>query len=160
MGSLLGLVVAFGEERGWRGFLQGQLVRLGKKRGVLIVGMIWGAWHYPIIWMGYNYPGYPIAGTAMMTLLTVLLAFVFGYALLKTGSIWIVAFMHAVFDQTVAYIGAFVNKPDSPIFSFGIGLYCLAILAVIVLLLLRDPIWRNGSATGDTGNPAVAPPGT
>ncbi|MCL4395109.1 MAG: CPBP family intramembrane metalloprotease [Chloroflexi bacterium] len=51
-GSLIGLVIAFGEEYGWRAFLQGQLTRLGKKRGVLIVGLIWGAWHYLIIWMG------------------------------------------------------------------------------------------------------------
>lgn len=146
LGSLIGLPVAFGEEYGWRGFLQGHLVRLGKKRGVLIVGLIWGAWHYPMIWMGFNYPGYPVAGTLMMTLFTVLLAYVFGYALLKTGSIWLVAFMHAIVDQTTAYIVTMVEKPDNPLLSFGIGLYGLAMLAVIVLLLLRDPIWKDAPA--------------
>ncbi len=155
-GSLLGLVVAFGEEYGWRGFLQGQLIRLGKKRGVLILGLIWGAWHYPIIWMGYDYPGYPVAGTLMMTVLCVLLAYVLGYAMLKTGSIWLAAFMHAVVDQSGAYFAAVVNTPTNPLFSFGIGLPGLAMLAIVVLLLLRDPVWKDSTVDTLLPKPAVA----
>lgn len=157
-GSLVGLVLGFGEEYGWRGFLQGQLIRLGRRRGVFLVGLIWGAWHWPIIWMGYNYPGYPVAGTAMMTLLTVLLAFVFGYAMLKTGSIWLVAFMHALFDQTGNYIAFAIDKPTSPIFSFGIGIYGLAMLALVVLFLLRDPVWNEPVPAQAVIPPAAAPP--
>jgi uncharacterized protein len=142
-GSLLGLLVAFGEEYGWRGFLQEQLTRLGKKRGVLLVGLIWGAWHYPIIWMGHNYPGHPIEGTFMMTIFCVLLAFVIGHAMLKTGSIWLAAFMHAIIDQTGNYFAGMIYAPADPIFSFGIGLYGMATLAVIVFFLLRDPVWND-----------------
>lgn len=145
-GSLLGLVVAFGEEYGWRGFLQGQLVRLGKKRGILILGLIWGAWHYPAIWMGHNYPGHPIAGTIAMTIYCVLLAFVLGYVVLKTGSIWLAAFLHAVNNQTNSFFTVLIYKPADPITSFGLGLYGLAVLAVIVLFLLRDPIWKDTPA--------------
>ena len=93
-GPLLGLVVSFGEEYGWRGYLQSQLIRLGKKRGVLLLGLIWGAWHWPIIWMGHNYPGRPVEGTILMTIFMVLLAFVIGHAVLKTGSVWL-AGLHA-----------------------------------------------------------------
>jgi len=148
VGSLLGLVVTFGEEQGWRGFLQGQLIRLGRKRGVLLLGLIWGAWHYPIIWMGYNYPGRPIIGTFVMTLFTVLFAYVLGYAVLKTGSVLLAAFMHAIFNQSAAFFLSLAYKPNDMLFSFGIGLYGLAIFAVIVLLLLRDRVWKN--APGDT----------
>jgi len=143
VGSLMGLVIAFGEEYGWRGFLQSQLIRLGKKRGVLILGLIWGAWHYPVIWMGHNYPGRPIAGTIMMTIFCVLLAYVLGHAMLKTGSIWLVAFMHAILDQTANYFGGMIYVANDQIFSFGIGLYGLATLAVIVFFLLRDPVWKD-----------------
>jgi uncharacterized protein len=145
-GSLMGLVIAFGEEYGWRGFLQGQLTRLGKKRGVLLVGLIWGAWHYPVIWMGHNYPGHPIAGTFMMTIFCVLLAFVIGHAMLKTGSIWLAAFMHAIIDQTANYFAGMIYAPSDPIFSFGVGLYGMATLAVIVFFLLRDPVWKDTPA--------------
>ena len=142
-GSLLGLVVAFGEEYGWRGFLQGQLIRLGKKRGVLLVGLIWGAWHYPVIWMGHNYPGHPVEGTILMTIFCVLMSFVIGHAMLKTGSIWLAAFMHAIINQTTSYFNGFIYAPTDPIFSFGVGLYGLATLAIVVFFLLRDPVWKD-----------------
>jgi len=67
IGAFLGIIMGFGEEYGWRSYLQGQLIKLGKKRGVLLVGLIWGAWHYPVIWMGHNYPGQPLWGTLLMT---------------------------------------------------------------------------------------------
>ncbi len=36
----------FGEEYGWRGFLQSRLQnKFGKRIGVLLVGVIWGLWH-------------------------------------------------------------------------------------------------------------------
>ena len=61
-------IVAFGEEYGWRGYLQSELFKLGRVRGVLLLGVIWGAWHWPLILMGYNYPGYPLLGVVLMTL--------------------------------------------------------------------------------------------
>lgn len=145
-GSFVGLVIAFGEEYGWRGFLQSQLIRLGKKRGVLILGLIWGAWHYPVIWMGHNYPGQPVWGTLMMTIFCVLLAYILGHAMLKTGSIWLVAFMHAIIDQTANFFGGVIYAPTNQIFSFGIGIYGMAMLAIIVFFLLRDPVWKDAPA--------------
>jgi uncharacterized protein len=155
-GSLLGLVIAFGEEYGWRGFLQPQLIRLGKKRGVLLVGLIWGAWHYPIIWMGHNYPGHPIAGTFLMTIFCVLLAYVIGYAVLKTGSVWLAAFMHALIDQTANYFAGIIYTPSDPIFCFGIGIYGLATLAVVVFFLLRDPVWKDTPVLQEPSETAAA----
>lgn len=143
VGSLMGLVISFGEEYGWRGFLQDQLIRLGKKRGVLILGLIWAAWHYPVIWMGHNYPGQPVLGTLMMTVFCVLLAYVIGHAVLKTGSIWLAAFMHAIIDQTANFFAGVVYMPNNQILSFGIGLYGMATLAIVVFFLLRDPVWKD-----------------
>jgi membrane protease YdiL (CAAX protease family) len=155
VGSLLGLVVAFGEEYGWRGFLQGQFVRLGKRRGVLLLGLIWGAWHYPVIWMGHNYPGRPAEGTLLMTIFCVLLAFVIGHAVLKTGSIWLAAFIHAIIDQTNNFFSSFIYTPSDPILSFGIGLYGMATLAIIVFFLLRDPIWKDTSVQTELTQPEL-----
>jgi uncharacterized protein len=146
-GPFIGLVVSFGEEYGWRGFLQGQLIRLGKKRGVLLLGLIWGAWHWPIIWMGHNYPGRPIEGTILMTIFMVLLAFVLGHAVLKTGSVWLAAFMHGILDQSASYFAGFIYAPADPIFCFGAGFYGMATLAVVVFFLLRDPVWKDTPAS-------------
>ncbi len=143
VGSLIGLPLGFGEEYGWRGYLQSELVKIGKKRGILILGLIWSAWHYPVILMGHNYPGYPLEGVVLMTGYTTLLAFVLGYVVLKTGSVWLAAFLHALNNQTYAFFASVVYAPSNPIFSFGPGLFGILTLALVVLLILRDPIWKD-----------------
>ncbi len=156
VGSLLGLIVSFGEEYGWRGYLQSQLIRLGKKRGVLLLGLIWGAWHWPVIWMGHNYPGHPVEGTILMTIFMVLLAFVIGHAVLKTGSVWLAAFMHGILDQTASFFAGFIYAPADPIYSFGAGFYGMATLAIVVFFLLRDPVWKDLPAQTPLTETAVA----
>jgi membrane protease YdiL (CAAX protease family) len=143
IGPFLGLLFGFGEEYGWRGYLQSELIKLGKVRGVLLLGLIWGIWHYPAIWLGHNYPGQPVWGTVIMTGYTILLGFVLSHVMLKTGSIWLVAFLHALNNQVLAYIAIAFYQVDQPHFAFGIGLLGLVSMLPIVLLLLRDPIWRD-----------------
>lgn len=96
LGPFLGLLVTLGEEYGWRGYLQPALYGLGRARGVALVGVIWGIWHWPVIWMGYNYPGHPYLGSLLMVLFSVGLAFLLGYAVLKARGVWIAAFLHAL----------------------------------------------------------------
>lgn len=145
LGPLLGLIMGFGEEYGWRSYLQGELIKLGKMRGVLVLGVIWGVWHYPVIWMGHNYPGYPVWGSVVMTGYTILLGFVLGYAMLKTGSIWLVAFLHAINNQVVSFFLIAFYQPQNPLLSFGIGIYGLLTMLPVVVLLLRDKVWRSES---------------
>jgi membrane protease YdiL (CAAX protease family) len=147
VGPLLGVIMGFGEEYGWRSFLQGELIKLGRVRGVLLLGVIWGVWHYPVIWMGHNYPGYPGWGSVVMTGYTILLGFVLGYVMLKTGSIWLVAFLHAINNQALAFFTVAFYQVENPLFSFGIGVYGLLTMLPIVALLLRDRVWYADSAT-------------
>lgn len=143
LGPFLGLLLGFGEEYGWRGYLQGELIKLGKVRGVLLLGLIWGAWHYPVIWMGYNYPGQPVLGTFLMTAYTILLGFVLSHIMLKTGAIWLVAFLHALNNQVLAYLAVSFYQVDEPHYAFGIGLFGLLTMLPIMYLLLRDAVWRD-----------------
>jgi membrane protease YdiL (CAAX protease family) len=137
------LLLGFGEEYGWRGYLQSELVRMGRVKGILLLGVIWGLWHAPVIAMGHNYPGYPVAGVFLMIGYTVALGFVLSYAVLKSGSVLLAAFLHALNNQVVGFLSIMVYRPTDPVFSFGVGLYGIAVSAVIVLLILRDPIWRR-----------------
>jgi membrane protease YdiL (CAAX protease family) len=167
LGPILGLPIAFGEEYGWRGYLQGELVKMGKVKGVLLLGVIWGLWHAPIIAMGHNYPGRPVEGIIMMTLYTIALGFVFGYAVLKSGSVWLAAYLHALNNQLVAFLVAMVYRPNDMFLSFGIGIYGIVVWAVVVaaILLLDRKEWTsppppvlNIEATGgETAEPTQPP---
>lgn len=143
LGPFLGLLITFGEEYGWRGFLQPALTRIGRKRGVLLVGIIWGIWHWPIIWMGHNYPGHPYLGSLLMLLFSTGLAFILGYAVLKSKGVWIAAFLHALVNQSFAFFMGFVIVPNDNSYSFGVGIPGLITLAIVVFLILLDPVWKQ-----------------
>jgi len=142
VGPLLGLIISFGEEYGWRGYLQTELIRLGRVRGIFLLGVIWGIWHWPVIWMGYNFPGQPVLGSVAMVVLCIILAFFLGYAVLKSNGVWTAAYLHALSNQSLSFFMLMLYMPSNILFSFGIGLPGLALGAIIVLLILRDPIWK------------------
>ena len=142
VGPLLGLIISFGEEYGWRGFLQTELIKLGRIRGVFLLGVIWGIWHWPVIWMGYNYPGQPLLGSLFMVVYCIILAYFLAYAVFKSKGVWTAAYLHALNNQTLSFFMLAVVTPTSMIYSFGLGLPALALGTIVVLLLLRDPIWK------------------
>jgi membrane protease YdiL (CAAX protease family) len=142
VGPLLGLIISFGEEYGWRGYLQTELIRLGRVRGVLLLGVIWGIWHWPMIWMGYNYPGQPIIGSLAMVAVCIILSFFLAHAVFKSNGVWTAAYLHAINNQSLSYFIMVMVMPASMLFSFGIGIPSLVLGAIIVLLLLRDPVWK------------------
>jgi membrane protease YdiL (CAAX protease family) len=143
IGPFLGLIIAFGEEYGWRGYLQPALLPLGKVKGVLLLGVIWGIWHWPVIWMGYNYPNHPILGSLLMVLFTIVLAFVLAYAVFKGKGIWIAAFLHALNNQAASFFQIAVYAVKDPVWAFGMGIFGFLCGALIILLILRDPIWKD-----------------
>jgi membrane protease YdiL (CAAX protease family) len=145
LGPFLGLLVTFGEEYGWRGYLQSTLTGLGRVRGVTLVGLIWGVWHWPVIWMGYNYPGHPYLGSLLMVLFSIGLAFILGYAVLKAKGVWIAAFLHALVNQSFSFFMGFVYAPADTAYSFGIGIPGLIVIALLVVLILRDPVWKQNA---------------
>ena len=145
---LAGLAATFGEEYAWRGFLQAELLKLGRRRGVLLIGLIWGFWHFPVILSGvHTYP--PTAlGLLLALVFFALWGFVQSYAALRTGSVWVAAFLHGLVNSVYAFALTYLVRPADPVFSFGLGVYGLLCLGLVAALVLRDPAWRASQQRG------------
>jgi len=84
----------FGEEYGWRYFLQPVLQnKFGKRRGVLLLGVIWGLWHFPINLFYYS-PETSFYSVVTQLIVCICYAVFFGYVYLKTENIWAVSMIH------------------------------------------------------------------
>ncbi len=107
---LINMLAALGEEVGWRGFLYPQLkTKCGRRKGWLLGGAIWGAWHWPLIWLiGYEYgaaagntagyAGFPVTGMLLFCVITAGLGILHDWLYEKSGSIWLPALFHGTFN--------------------------------------------------------------
>lgn len=100
-GITINAVAGFGEELGWRGFLQKELGYLGFWKSSILIGLIWGIWHAPIILQGHNYPEHPQVGVLMMIIFTLLLSPIFSYVRLKAKSVIAAAIIHGSLNATI-----------------------------------------------------------
>ena len=97
---LINMILAVGEEAGWRGFLYPQLkAKFGKRQGWLIGGIIWGIWHWPVIWLigyeyGTDYAGFPIVGMLIFCIFTTVVGILCDWLYEKTDCIWIPSIFH------------------------------------------------------------------
>jgi membrane protease YdiL (CAAX protease family) len=99
-GATINALAGLGEEVGWRGFLQFELRSMGFWRSSLAIGFVWGAWHAPLVLQGHNYPQHPVVGTGLMIVWCTLLAPLFSYVRLRSGSVIAAAIMHGTLNST------------------------------------------------------------
>lgn len=139
LAALFNSLFALGEELGWRGYLLAQFAPLGLVRASLVIGVVWGVWHAPAIFMGYNYPGQPYLGVLLMVWFAVGWSVVLTWLRQVTGSVFAAAFGHGLINATATLpllllldAGSLVRAP------LGItGLVPLSLLALLAFVLLR-----------------------
>ena len=137
-GISINAIFAFGEEIGWRGYLMKLLKGRKFLLAVLLIGVIWGFWHAPLILNGHNYPQHPVAGVFMMVLFCLLLTPMLMYFRIKGGSVIVPAIMHGTFNAVVG-ITNLVVTPYNDLLYGGPGLAGMIVLLLVnVGLFLYD----------------------
>jgi len=140
---LLNAIPTFGEEFGWRGYLQPKLMPLGGRKAILLTGVIWGVWHWPVILMGYNYGtdyfGAPFLGPLAMVWFTLTLSAIFGWLTIKAQSVWPAVIAHGAINGIAAISVIFVRgNPDPLLGPTPLGLIGgagLTVAAAVIFLL-------------------------
>ena len=100
---LIGCVWAAGEEIGWRGFLVAELMKFNSfSRTALISGVIWSAWHVPlIIWSKYNSGTPTWYAVSCFATMVMSISFVFAWIRIKSGSVWPAVLLHACHNAII-----------------------------------------------------------
>ncbi len=139
-------IATFGEEFGWRAYLLPKLMPLGWKKAMLLMGLIWGVWHWPIIFMGgeygFSYPGYPWLGPLLFIWTTFCTGTFLAWVTLRSGSVWPAVIGHSAIDG-IAPVGALAEAGSTnpllgPLPTGIIGSLGFAIVALS--LFFSNPI--------------------
>jgi membrane protease YdiL (CAAX protease family) len=136
--ALIATPLLWGEEFGWRSYLQ---IRLFAERPLLAAaatGLIWGAWHYPLNLRGYNYPGQPILGLVLFPVGTLLLSIIFGWLRLRTGSIWAPSLAHAATNAVGGSLTLllFLDSGADPVWYSYLGVLGWLPLGVVCAIIV------------------------
>jgi membrane protease YdiL (CAAX protease family) len=152
--SLLGSIITIGEEFGWRGYAQEKLIRkFGLNRGLILLGVIWGYWHLPIILMGYNFPDHPVLGALLlMPIFTIFMGIYLGWLYLRSKSIWMSALAHATVNLCASLLlTEMIMRRDGLVLqlSWIAGWGFVAALCLISLNRKKPMLWQASHAAAD-----------
>lgn len=144
---LINMFPAVGEEAGWRGFLYPKLKELfGRKKGILLGGVIWGAWHWPLIWLigyeyGTDYPGFPVVGMLIFCVFTISAGILHDVLYEKSRCIWIPALFHGALNAAATLPLAVCRTDTGPARLLGPvpnGLIAGLPMIICALIILRQ----------------------
>jgi len=140
----LTLLLNFGEEFGWRAYLLPKTMSLGSRKAVLLVGVIWGVWHWPSIWMGsdygFGYWGAPILGPLLFVVTTCFESAFYAWVTMRSGSVWPAALLHGAANISNRLVWVFFKGALNPLLGPGVqGIIGSLGYAVLALLILVSP---------------------
>jgi membrane protease YdiL (CAAX protease family) len=142
----------FGEEYGWRYFLQPVLQhRFGKRKGVLLLGVIWGLWHFPINLFYYS-PETSLYSVICQLIVCICFSVFFGYVYLKTENIWAVAMIHYL-NNNLGFV-LFGAMPNNRVISLKDVIIVLIVFGIIYLPFLATKEYQKETrlSEGDRAN--------
>lgn len=136
-GAIFNVVVTFGEEAGWRGWLLPALRPLGVWPALVLTGTIWGLWHAPVILLGHNFNEPNVWGLLLMTVGSIGWGIVFGWLRLRSGSLWPAVLGHGALNASGGLV-LIVGMADAPVNLALVNPFGVAgwiVLAVVVSIL-------------------------
>ncbi len=144
---LLNGLFGLGEEVGWRGVMYPMLKdKLGRVKGMILGGIIWGAWHWPaMVLAGYEYGleywGAPFLGMAMFCLFATVGGIILDVLYEKTKCIWVPSVGHGAINATLGVPVLMLNAEFADQLTIGpvpngiIAMIPYIITAILLLVL-------------------------
>ncbi len=131
------LIVAVGEEVGWRGWMLPKLLQqYNPLQSSIILGLVWGGWHFPLFFNGfYSHSPESIIG---YLLIGPVYAILYTWFYIRTGgNLLLVIVLHTMMNSTDLILA------PSPSVAF--------ILLLVIGLIITDKMWCIRSSNSSSG---------
>ena len=135
--GLYGLIGAAGEEIGWRGYMLLRLIDGRVPYAIVLSGLIWGAWHLPLI-LGGVYADGPnaLASGGVFMLGAASLGYIIARVRLATGSIWPPIALHAFWNSIIQGVFDHVTSGSQATLWVGeSGVLVIALVALFAVII-------------------------
>ena len=137
---------ALGEELGWRGFMYPVMERvMGRKKALLLGGLIWAIWHMPIMIAGLYQANTQLwYGLVMFTVQIVLMSVIMSWLRMKTNSVIPALFIHAshnLFDQML--FQPMSTERYVPYLAGEQGILTILIILIITVMVFMKGFWKE-----------------
>ena len=145
LGVLIGvnsLILALGEEIGWRGFLVPQLAKITTFIWVAVIsGAIWSLWHFPLMIMGTYLAETPLWWSLPIFFLGgLLLSVVYAWLTIKSGSLWPAVFYHGIDNSILIRFSPLAGGDLSTYYVGEAGIITLMVLFIFAFIFWK---YRN-----------------
>ena len=132
---LPGLLTGFGEEFGHRGFMFPLLYKINPRVGFLLGGLIWYAWHLPLILVIPQSTQEPLWQNLLnFFILAIGSVFTFtylAYVYVKSRSVWVTSLAHIAMNNSAASFSYFAVIQNQILANIGLTLTMVVVLAVL-----------------------------
>jgi membrane protease YdiL (CAAX protease family) len=153
------------EEIGMRGYLQPRLMSLGRRRALLLVGLVWATWHMPLIFLTPLLPvGNKLISLPLFYGAAVAGSFFYGYLRIYTGSVWPSTIAHGVHNHAWGIMGVFTATSYPVIVNKYLGgdYGILIVVGGVIAAIWAGHRLKSGMDQAQSGTAASAatPPAT
>lgn len=174
---ILNGLFSIGEEFGWRAYLLPKLMEYftggepapgsslyaaAARKASLLIGVIWGVWHWPLISMGLTIDPTMTLSRALATLglyvpSTCAMSVLLCWVTLRSGSVWPASIGHGFINGTSGIPGMALKGTANPLLGPGLGgaLGTLGYFALALVLLIHSRAFASREARSEMA-PAAA----
>jgi uncharacterized protein len=145
-GIAAGLLVGLFEELGWTGFAIPQMrLRYGVLTTGLVVGVLWGAWHFPLFWEADSFSGALPCAILLARLFSwlpayrVLMVWVYDH----TSSLLVAVLMHVSLTASMIIMAPISLAGVSLLTSLLVGAAAWWAVVAAVAVFSHGQIWRQ-----------------
>jgi membrane protease YdiL (CAAX protease family) len=133
--NIPGVLLGFGEEFGWRGYLFPCLLPLGRMRAFVLVGFVWWAWHLPLSFIQ------PADSRTTMEVLSTHLFGLAGAVCYGAVLVWIRYASGSIFPVALAHI-SFNNITAAGVILMDLRAEAQPLLNMTAAALVCAVLWR------------------